>query len=378
MSNADIPKPNYDYNVAQLVGYYEKAMRQLQRELDRIDLTEYRRANITATLANIKKILRDLDKKSVEWTKENIELAAEDGVARTLVALGEAGTLEEAKTIVAFSAVNKELVKMAVADTQSDLLAVTKNVERKVRNAVRSVTAEVMRTNLTQNVNGTRTLTRDIVSGLKQQLDKSLETGIIDSMGRRWRPKVYAETVVMTKMAETHRQATMNEAVEREAYYGLISSHGATDACRNWEGRIVKITRDAPGDYPYIGDLPRREIFHPRCGHQVMPTSDPNLVVDGNNKPVYNKVERILKNTNDIDETIANIKRSNISDWKVGELNALLDRIDTKGLNRNNRATLKREAIRAAGFSNFDFRGTNADVKAFKNLKLHVIELSEW
>lgn len=71
-------------------------------------------------------------------------------------------------------------------------------------------------------------------------------------------------------------EATINEAVADEAYYGVISSHGAKDDCANWEGKIVKLVPNAPGDYPYIGDLPNREIFHPRCRHTISPIRRPD------------------------------------------------------------------------------------------------------
>lgn len=39
----------------------------------------------------------------------------------------------------------------------------------------------------------------------------------------------------------------------------------------------MKLTRDAPGSYPYIGDLPSREIFHPNCRHTLSPVRDPGI-----------------------------------------------------------------------------------------------------
>jgi hypothetical protein len=77
-------------------------------------------------------------------------------------------------------------------------------------------------------------------------------------------------------LAQTQRESAINDALGRNAYYGIISSHGASDLCRNWEGRIVKLTPDAEGDYPYYGALPNREIFHPRCKHVVSPVRRPD------------------------------------------------------------------------------------------------------
>ena len=39
----------------------------------------------------------------------------------------------------------------------------------------------------------------------------------------------------------------------------------------NYEGKIVKLVASAEGNYPYVGDLPNREIFHPNCKHIISP-----------------------------------------------------------------------------------------------------------
>ena len=267
---------NYDKQVEELVRYYKQAVERIKSELDRFDLTDFSRANQLATLKSIADILKGLNEDSAQWVADNIPMAARAGVADAIVALGVVSTVAEAQQIVKFNRVNKELVAAAIADTQADLMAVTQNVERRVKATVRQVVGEAMRQNLAQGINGRRTMNADIMTGLRGKLGDSLNTGIIDSAGRRWKPEVYVDMVSRTKMARMTMDATINEAVDREAYYGIISSHGAKDACRNWEGKIVKLIADAPGDYPYIGDLPNREIFHVRCKHTVSPVRRPD------------------------------------------------------------------------------------------------------
>lgn len=266
-----IPSPNYDYRTDKLKRAYQTAILEILRELERIDVANLTQANARAHLADISKILASLDKESAQWVVENIPIAARDGVAKTLVELGIAKDLAEARTIVKFNRANKALIDAAIADTQSDLLAVTQNVNRKVRATIRHVTSEVMRNNYAGGTVGRKTITKEILEGLRRDLGQAVNTGIIDARGRRWRPQVYVDMLARTKMMEVHKEATRNEAVQREAYYGVISRHGATDACRNWEGKIVKLYVDAPGDFPYIDDLPRNEIFHPNCRHAVSP-----------------------------------------------------------------------------------------------------------
>jgi hypothetical protein len=267
----EIPTPSYEYEVSQLVDYYKRAVNDILRELNSVDLTDFQRANAQAVLADIADILSELDENAVAWVEENIPKAALDGVAGAIMVLGVAETIDEARTIAKFNRLNRELVKAVVADTQSDLLAVTQNISRKVKAAVRQAVAESMRANMTRGINGRRTISTDIVTDMRKRLGDAVNTGIIDAAGRRWKPEVYADMVVRTKMMLAHKESTRNEAISRGAYYGVISSHNAADACRNWEGKIVKLTPDAPGDFPYIDDLPRREIFHPNCRHIITP-----------------------------------------------------------------------------------------------------------
>lgn len=270
------PDPTYEREILTLVNAFKRAVTDILRELNGLDIADLKRANTISALSAIAKILASLNEESTVWVAENIPLATRDGVARTLVSLGVVDTLEEAEKIVKFNRINAELVKSAVVDTQADLLAVTQNVDRKVRAAIRKASADSMRANMASGINGRRTITRDILTQIRQTLGDAVNTGIIDAAGRRWRPEVYVDMAVRTKMAQTHLDATQNEAIGRGALYGVVSTHGATDACAKYEGKIVKLTPDADGDYPYIGDLRRtNEIWHPNCKHQVSPVRNP-------------------------------------------------------------------------------------------------------
>ncbi|MCR8843089.1 phage minor capsid protein [Paenibacillus sp. SC116] len=270
----DAPNPKYDYNTEKLVKAYKRAIREIYRTLDRVDISIMTRANTAAMLTEVTKILAELNEESAAWVAANIPLAAQEGVLTALVAL----EVKDAEKVAAFNKLNRDMVAAVVADTQTDLLAVTQNIDRRVRMAIRQVTAESMRANMTRGINGRKTISRDILDGLKKKLGDSVNTGIVDASGRRWKPEVYVDMITRTKTMEAHKEATINEAVGRGAYYGRISRHGAIDACRAWEGRIVKLTRDADGNYPYVGELPRRQIFHPNCRHVVLPIRDPALL----------------------------------------------------------------------------------------------------
>jgi hypothetical protein len=245
-----------------LVSAYKDAVKRIRAELLSLDITDMARANTDAALREVARILASLNEESAAWVAKYVPEAGTAGVIETLVALGVAESRKAAADIAKFNRMNSRYVNAVIADTQADLLAVTQNVDRRVKAAVRQVTAESMRANMAAGINGRRTINRDTLAGMRKTLGDAVDTGIIDAGGRRWKPEVYVDMVTRTKLAETERQTAINEAVQRGAFYGIISSHGATDACRNYERLIVKLVPDAPGDYRYIGDLPRREIFH--------------------------------------------------------------------------------------------------------------------
>lgn len=264
--------------IALLVAAYKDAMERIHTKLLSMDLTDMSWKNAAATLAEIAQILTLLNAESAEWVAEVFPEVAKESVAETILRLGKADSIEDARLIAKFNRMNSNFVSSVVADTQSDLLAVTQNVDRRVKSVVRKVTADSMRANMTAGINGRKTINRDTLAGMRRELGSAIDTGIIDAGGRRWKPETYVDMVTRTKIHETSRETRANEAVGRGAYYARISSHNAKDACRKYEGIIVKLTPDADGDYPYIGNLPRREIFHPSCKHTILPVRDPNRV----------------------------------------------------------------------------------------------------
>jgi len=249
-------------DIETLVKAYKDAVKRIRAELLSMDLTDMSRAVTDAALREVAEILANLNEEAAEWVAEHIPEVARQSVAETIVAVGAAESIAEARKIMTLSRMNQTYVNAVVADTQADLLAVTQNIDRRVRSTVRKVTADSMRANMSAGINGRKTISRDILSNMRAELGKAVETGIVDAAGRRWKPEVYVDMVVRTKTAATARDVRINEAISRGVMYGRISSHGATDACRKYEGTIVKLTPDADGDYPYIGDLPRNEIFH--------------------------------------------------------------------------------------------------------------------
>lgn len=267
-----VPQPTFDYDAKKLSKQYSKALKEVQGELNSLLLTDMQRANTIAAEANIKSILSDIKKYGDDWATVSMTKAGQEGIASTIYSLGLADSMEEALKIAKFNQVNRRLMSAAIADTQADLLAVTNNIDRRATLAIRRATAEAMRSQLAQGINGSRALS----SAIRNQITQATDVAIIDARGNRWKVGTYADMLARTKMMEAHRESSINEALSEGAHYAVISSHGAVDACGRWEGRTIKLVADAPGDYPYLGDISRRELFHPNCKHLISPIRVPD------------------------------------------------------------------------------------------------------
>lgn len=282
------PEPNYERDIERLIRYYRQAVREIVSALTTLDLNELDARHRAKILQQIERILFELDKNAKEWVEENIPKAYREGQAAALVSLGEAVTVSSAMESISFSRLNRDFVEAMVADTFDDLLQATQNTRRKVKQTVREVVSEQMRAKATENL-GRKTMIRDVIKQLREKLGESAEFAIVDRANRTWTIENYAKVVVQTKIQQSHIEGMTNEAVGRGAYYGIVSSHGAKDACRWHEGRIVKLTVNAPGIYPTISELrASNQIFHPYCKHSVHALRDESLLP----QPVREKAER--------------------------------------------------------------------------------------
>lgn len=264
----DDKRPDYEGDITEITQSFGGAIDDIKREVERMELTN---AGAKSTIKKIGGIFGNLREKASSWVERVFPKAAREGVTRALDVIG----IGRSKGEPPLNRANSEIVAAASEDTYADLLVVTQNIDRRTKAAIRRAVAETMRANMAAGVNGRRTINAETAAQIRKDLGAAVDNAIIDAAGRRWKVETYVDMVTRTKLMQTTNDATINEALDRGVMYGVISRHGATDGCAKWEGRTVKLTRDAPGDYPFIGDLPRREIFHPNCKHTISPIRRP-------------------------------------------------------------------------------------------------------
>ncbi|MEC3013849.1 minor capsid protein [Bacillus cereus] len=271
-------------------------MLQIQAEIENLDITELNRATGLALMSNIETELLKIDREALEWVKENVPLAAKEGIAQTLHSLGYAETIVAARKIARFSQVNSEMARAAAADTMQNVLAITDRMAEEMQKEIRKASANVISRGVARSRNSTVMADelKEQIKKIKEDLKGAVDTAIIDKSGRRWSVDHYTDMLARTKLTEIQREATQNEAIRRDAFYATISFNGSTkDACRYHQGRIIKLTAEAEGNYPTYDQLKATgQIFHPNCKHHIVPFRDYDRL-DDHSKELAAKQEKI-------------------------------------------------------------------------------------
>lgn len=268
---ADIEK--YVNRIARL---YSGKVRDIQDVLRDVDIETLTAADERAVLKQVSEILTELNESVVAEAGLAVDEVYEHGRARALVALGVSSSLGGAKRFlrsadVPVSQLHRAFIRREKEALFSDLLAATTNTSRRVTMAVREVSAERIRDGI-RNRTGRRTINSGIRRDLKRRLGESAGMSIRDSAGRRWRTGTYVDMVTRTKLAEAQVEAARNEAIERGALYGVVSRHGdSCPKCRPWQGRILRLSADADGDWPTVEDAKAAGLLHPNCKHVITP-----------------------------------------------------------------------------------------------------------
>lgn len=284
--NWDLPLPNYEKDVNELARIYRHGIKEVILILEELSTRgkdkEISRKQMNATLAQLSVLLKEIDNDAEAWVKEQITKAFKNGQAEAVIAAAQAKTMEEAVKIATMSALAKQTIEVMIADTFEDLLYANQKMKRETVKMVRSIVSEQMKMKAAEGM-GRRTTRKAIVEALtkkeiRERFDVEGNIAIIDKLGRRWKLETYAEMVTRTKMLQTHIEGTRIEALARDIDLAIISSHGATDACSNFEGQIISLNGMTDG-FPTYESLRRSNlIFHPNCKHKVTPIRDINLL----------------------------------------------------------------------------------------------------
>lgn len=247
---------------------------ELYNLINEIDYNNFDRKEYLKTEKQIDQIFLKYEVLYAKWVDKAIETGFKEGAAGAILDLEDAVVREEAFKMFRMTRNKKQIIDLIKKTTYNDLLKMTNNTKQQTKDLLTRVVTEVMKGK--EYGRAEEDFSREIIRQLKQQIKKEMDFAIIDRAGRHWTIKAYSEMVARTKIMQSYLDGVETEALAREANYGLISAHSSKcNICRPWEGLIVRLRRDAPGNFPLLSgvrSIPgKKSIFHPNCKHHISP-----------------------------------------------------------------------------------------------------------
>ncbi|HBR33508.1 MAG TPA: hypothetical protein DD734_02675 [Firmicutes bacterium] len=271
-----------------LVRVYKDAYIELSKKLKHQVEKGLSTYHTEALVRDIQEIVRQLDEYTYDWLVANVPLAYEIGSEAAIQKLAQYGLPDIS---VSFGAVHLEAVRAIVQDTFQSVAGATGLMEdtliKTLRDSAKGIFQEGMVTGETRK-RLTKSLMLDLAEKgftmfededgryikLKDYIEFIAEDswiGFVDAAGRKWDLLNYTEMLTRTKTAEAVSRGTENRLVENGLDLVMITSHGAEDWCRFYEGKVFSIS-GASQDYPLLSEAPNGGTpFHPRCRHRETP-----------------------------------------------------------------------------------------------------------
>src|SRR5690606_18369460 len=132
--------------ILELAAVVAAMMHELNQYILSIDFYRLTNAEYAKVTKKIDKIFTKYEKELAKWSDEAIETAYKRGATQAIIDLGDARTVEEAlKLLNLDDRINAEAIKLLKETTYNDLLQMTNNTKRRVKDTISRVVFEVMK-----------------------------------------------------------------------------------------------------------------------------------------------------------------------------------------------------------------------------------------
>lgn len=253
----------HERSLQRLSSLYQNAYRQIEREM--ATATNFGVANRRALLVQIKARLVELgvDVKEVIGTElpDQYKQGADDAVKQLKHVGAEVNVAE------GFNVIHHEAINALVDETATAFAESLQGVSRSTRTLLSQAVKQKITEQLATGKLGGKAL-REIKNTLIGTLRQEGLSALIDRRGRKWELDRYTEMLIRTKSVEARNRGLVNRMVENGYDLVQVSSHGATDACGTWEGRILSMRGESKG-YPTVDQARQDGLFHPNCRHAI-------------------------------------------------------------------------------------------------------------
>lgn len=266
---------------------YRIMEKEITREMLSVDIGNYREMKTVKTQEKIDRLIKMLNRSAMKWSKVAVPEAYNEGheVAKTRLEILGAEKNEEFPEKTHERAVEFETDKMVDVLIEADL-SIKINVGMYlylVRQASRGLTQiqefdfrdeEFIAGLLDDAIRAGETrgyAKRLVMDHIKAEVG---EGKFIQIRGRNYNMSKYADLVAKTRLRTVQTEAVLNSCKQYENDLVEVSAHGTECLiCIPYEGNIYSLSGNHPV-YPLLDAYPP---FHPRCQHNIRPTSEAAL-----------------------------------------------------------------------------------------------------
>lgn len=270
----------------------------LQVEIDQKDIDRLTRVYVTAQKSIEKELLTATDwgianRKSILAQIDSIlnQLATEtDGVINDVIPkyykVGAKDANSQLRNIKApidltagFNTIHQEAIASLIDDTATAFGESLTGVSRSVNTLLGKATRDMITQKMAEGMISGKAL-REVKTMIKGIIAEDGVSALKDKAGHSWSLDRYSEMLFRTKTVEARNRGLANRLAEYDLDLVQVSSHGATDVCGDWEGRILSLTGQTDG-YPTLEEAEADGLFHPNCKHAIN-TLIPSLAKETN------------------------------------------------------------------------------------------------
>lgn len=280
----------------QLEEMLKATYEQIYREVaTATDFGVYNRQRI---LAQIGSYLQKLNADLSDFSQKQIPIYYQSGADDAVSQLTELGA--PLAVTSGFNTINEEAIAALVSDQSSSFADAMQGVYRTTARLINQGTKKQLTLNIAKGMTSGQAM-QDTIKTMKMTLRDNGLTALIGSNGRQWSLDDYSEMLYRTKVTEARNLGMVNRMAENGYDLVQVSSHGATDVCGHWEGKILSTTGETKtfeGEpVPTIDDATEDGLFHPNCKHAINAIA-PSIALqtvaytgqqDANGNPIYAK-----------------------------------------------------------------------------------------
>jgi len=247
----------------ELARFFTKSKSRILSEVT--TATSFGVKNRKAIIKQIDQILLELGKDIQGFLDKNVPPFYKDGADHAVRQLKNVGV--KLRVTKNFNQLHKDSIVALIDSTFASYAEAITGVKRSANRLLDVAKQELVQQEIAHGVvtgDALRTVRRNI----KGLLVEDGLPALIDKAGRKWELDRYSEMLFRTKTSEARNLGLANRMVENGYDLVQVSSHGATDVCGPWEGKILSVTGDNK-KYPSVAEATEAGLFHPNCRHVI-------------------------------------------------------------------------------------------------------------